>query len=341
MLTQRDDPGWRRWAGILLLSALVQLPLFGSFLLQTDTDGPPEPRAKKRTVLQGRFVERKKPPVKEEVLEELPDDAQIVEVSQPEEEEPPPVETKFVADRTTRTKKQTRSRQVAKPDKTKKAGVASPTKPSAIQSKDSQSPDETVTPKDNTQLALLQPKQKLPEADRGRQKNQSVLQQGAQSRLLLPSTSAKAQVANLQALSGTFASDDHLPDLERDASTLLNANKYKYADFFYRVKDAVRRHWDPNTVYRRRDPTGKVYGVKDRHTVLRVTLDDRGRLKQLVTKQHSGLDFMDAEARGAFRRAQPFPNPPKGLVVDGEIEFEFGFYFEISSGRHKFRWRRL
>ena len=43
----------------------------------------------------------------------------------------------------------------------------------------------------------------------------------------------------------------------------------------------------------------------------------------------------------AFRRAQPFLNPPKGLVKDGQFSFEFGFFFEISSGRHGFRWKRL
>ncbi|MDP6946550.1 MAG: energy transducer TonB, partial [Myxococcota bacterium] len=85
-----------------------------------------------------------------------------------------------------------------------------------------------------------------------------------------------------------------------------------------------------------------VYGVKDRYTVLRVTLDEAGHLRNLLTMKDSGLDFLDAEALSAFRRAQPFPNPPKGLANElGRVVFQFGFYFEISSGKHRFQWKRL
>ena len=90
----------------------------------------------------------------------------------------------------------------------------------------------------------------------------------------------------------------------------------------------LRRHWHPDAVYRRRDPTGQIYGVKDRHTVFRVTLDKTGNLKRLVMLKHSGLEFMDNEARAAFKRAAPFVNPPKGLVnSDGLIERCLNFDF--------------
>ena len=44
------------------------------------------------------------------------------------------------------------------------------------------------------------------------------------------------------------------------------------------------------------------------------------------------VDFLDDEAVTAFRDAQPFPNPPPGLVDPDSklITFRFGFYFEIS-----------
>ena len=46
----------------------------------------------------------------------------------------------------------------------------------------------------------------------------------------------------------------------------------------------------------------------------------------------SGLDFMDEEAKRAFREAQPFPNPPRQLLGEsGQISFRFGFLFELSS----------
>ena len=52
----------------------------------------------------------------------------------------------------------------------------------------------------------------------------------------------------------------------------------------------------------------------------------------------SGVDFLDATALDAFRKAQPFVNPPRGLANDhGEIAFVFGFYLEVGSGLHIFR----
>ena len=135
--------------------------------------------------------------------------------------------------------------------------------------------------------------------------------------------------------------DDHLRNVKEGKQTLLNANKYKFADFFYRVKDAIRRHWSPRKVYRQRDPTGRVYGVKDRHTVVRIVLNPKGKLLKISLRKRCGLNFLDAEAKRAVRQAGPFRNPPTELIKKGKITFDFGFYFEISSGRHRFKWRRL
>ena len=42
---------------------------------------------------------------------------------------------------------------------------------------------------------------------------------------------------------------------------------------------------------------------------------------------------LDDEAIRAFRAAQPFPNPPPGLVgEDGQIEFSFALYLDIRNG---------
>jgi len=320
----------------------VQAPLFGALALQTTDRGFERPSPKpKRAILRGRLVPLRKRVEEQQPEPPLPKDAQVVEVNQPEEQQPKPSDTKLVADRTVRTKKRTRSRRTARPDKSRTPGKTKVVKPSPVQSPDSESPKPTVTPKEERDVALRRPRQKFREADRGTQASESVLQAGSKAKLLLPSTSAQAELANIQALNGTFATDDYLRDVPRDDSTVLDANKYKFADFFYQVKEAVRRHWNPNAVYRRRDPTGRLYGVKDRHTILRVTLDPAGRLKQLIMRRHSGLDFMDAEAMRAMRRAQPFPNPPQGLVRDGKITFDFGFYFEITAGKYRFRWKRL
>ena len=102
-------------------------------------------------------------------------------------------------------------------------------------------------------------------------------------------------------------------------------------------KDKVATEWDPGEVWRTRDPTGQKYGSKDRFTTLTVTLDPQGALKRLRVARQSGLDFLDGEAERAIHAAGPYPNPPQGMQNErGEIEFNFGFMFELSSQRFRF-----
>lgn len=161
---------------------------------------------------------------------------------------------------------------------------------------------------------------------------------GAHSDMLLPATSPGNILHNIQALAGNPGSDDYLPQvLDEGDTNLLNTRKFRYWDFFQRVKERVRTEWNPARVWRSRDPTGKRYGVRDRLTVVRVTLDPDGGLKAIRVAQRSGLSFLDDEARRAFTAAGPYPNPPRGLQNgNGEVEFKFGFMFEISSARFRF-----
>lgn len=133
---------------------------------------------------------------------------------------------------------------------------------------------------------------------------------------------------------------DYLGDMEEAESTALNAKKWKFATFFNRLKRAVADEWHPDTVYLRHDPSGNIYGVKDRETVLRVHLKADGKLADLQLLRSSGVEFLDDEAMSAFKRAQPFQNPPSQLVeADGQIHFNFAFIFELS-GHTRFQYRR-
>jgi TonB family protein len=96
------------------------------------------------------------------------------------------------------------------------------------------------------------------------------------------------------------------------------------------MKRGVSKHWNPITEYRRRDPTGNIYGHRSRVTVLTVRLDIEGNLTEVDVTTSSGIDFLDREAVSAFRRAQPFPNPPSGLIENEQIEFPFGFHVDFS-----------
>jgi TonB family protein len=126
---------------------------------------------------------------------------------------------------------------------------------------------------------------------------------------------------------------DMVDNVEKGDSTFLNTREWRYASFFNRVKQEVAAQWKPNDVLRRRDPSGAMFLFKDRYTLLGVKLKEDGRLADVWVERSSGVDFLDEEAITAFQKAEPFPNPPHGLVDDrGEIQFAFGFFLETDHG---------
>lgn len=131
---------------------------------------------------------------------------------------------------------------------------------------------------------------------------------------------------------------DHLEDVENGDETALNAKRWVYASFFNRMKRQVAQNWDPQTVWRRSDPSGQKHGFKTRVTEVRVTLSGKGELSKIVVTSPSGVQELDDEAVRSFHAASPFPNPPDGLAgKDGNITFAFSFYFEI--GQPRTTWR--
>lgn len=124
---------------------------------------------------------------------------------------------------------------------------------------------------------------------------------------------------------------DHLEDIAEGDETALTAKGWKYANFFNRLKRQVAQNWEPGGVWRRKDPTGSVYGFKSRITEVRVSLSPKGELAKVAVIGPSGVVELDEEGMRAFRAAAPFPNPPEGLISPntGLITFEFAFHFEI------------
>jgi TonB family protein len=123
---------------------------------------------------------------------------------------------------------------------------------------------------------------------------------------------------------------DRLEGIEEGEGTFLNTRSWKYATFFNRIKQQVAAAWDPLSPLQARDPDRSMFGNQDRFTLLGVTLDDTGHVKNLVVEQTSGAEFLDRAALSAFKSAQPFVNPPRGIVdANGEIKFSFGFFLEM------------
>ncbi len=159
--------------------------------------------------------------------------------------------------------------------------------------------------------------------------------------LVSPSDAGKDPFENVKSLGRKYASDDYLGKVDKTGDTnLLNTMPYRYIGFFERVKAGVRREWSPNNVYRRRDPSGELYGYKDRMTTLKVVLDRNGYLEDATVLKTSGLKFLDEEAKRAMWAASPFLNPPGGLITDdSKIRFEFGFVFLIASSKNRVFWK--
>ena len=193
------------------------------------------------------------------------------------------------------------------------------------------------------------PRSALPKSDRGRSsayrepkkrhKRSRVTVEGAHAKKASKGAKKKqVTLADLKLSDGDLAkavgggANDALKDVEEGKHTLLDSKRWRFASFFNRIKRQVAQNWHPNIVYRRRDPRGRVYGFKDRLTILRIKITPRGKLSGVHLEKASGVGFLDDEAVRAFRLAQPFPNPPRGLVdaKTGLISFRFGFLFEIS-----------
>jgi TonB family protein len=146
-----------------------------------------------------------------------------------------------------------------------------------------------------------------------------------------------SQRALQQALGEGEGSPDYLGDIDEGDATGLNSKKWKFAAFFNRMKALVRDEWHPDQLLSRHDPTGNIYGNKDRVTVLKVELKLDGRVQEVSVHKGSGVEFLDEEAQSAFRRAQPFENPPQALAEpDGVIRFKFAFIVQLS-GRTSFK----
>ena len=121
--------------------------------------------------------------------------------------------------------------------------------------------------------------------------------------------------------------------LEEGEGTFLNSSSFKYGGFFRRVRSRIGSFWNPVRELHRRDPTGNVFGRRDRITVVTLTLDSIGNVQDAFVAQTSGLDFLDQAAVGALRRARQFPNLPQDLLSSNDT-FTFSFRFHVVRNGH-------
>lgn len=146
---------------------------------------------------------------------------------------------------------------------------------------------------------------------------------------LMPSLGSVGRVAGSPSM-------DHVEGVAEGDGTFLNTKEFKYATFIHRVSDTVYPYWDSylHTEYRRRDPTRRIYGQKDRSTTIKLELDLRGEVADVSVQESSGVDFLDEVVVRAFRSAGPFPNPPAAMAdEDGRIRLSYRFVVILSPSR--------
>lgn len=140
------------------------------------------------------------------------------------------------------------------------------------------------------------------------------------------------------------ATDDYLKDVETGLQTMLSTREFVYYSYYARIKERIKQHWEPNI----RDRVKMIFrqgrtiaSAKDHLTQVVITLNKEGELIRVEVITPSGVEALDDAAVQAFRAAQPFPNPPKGLIEeDGTIRIRWDFVLEASSYQPSLKTRK-
>ncbi|MGE3387494.1 MAG: TonB family protein [Bdellovibrionales bacterium] len=129
--------------------------------------------------------------------------------------------------------------------------------------------------------------------------------------------------------------DDYLKDVAVDMQTMLSTREFVYYTYYSRIKERIRQHWEPTVrgkvkmIYRQ---GRSIASSKDHVTQVVITLNNLGELMRVDVVTPSGLEQLDDAAVEAFRAAQPFPNPPRGLINDdGVIQIRWDFVLEANN----------
>jgi TonB family protein len=127
---------------------------------------------------------------------------------------------------------------------------------------------------------------------------------------------------------GLASNNDYIDDIPLGDVTNLNTTENKYYGFYQRIKKQLEQHWG-STI---KDRARKLYKGGRRIpasetliTDISVVIDEKGSIVEISIKGTSGVRELDQAAIESFNKAGPFPNPPKGLLVDGRAVIQWGF----------------
>lgn len=127
---------------------------------------------------------------------------------------------------------------------------------------------------------------------------------------------------------GLSRANDFVEEIPLGDMTKLNTVEYKYYGFYFRIRQRLEQYWGKSIQEKAKKlvNTGRRVPASENHiTSLRIMLDEKGNIVDIIVKSTSGISELDEAAIESFNKAGPFPNPPKGLVRNGTATIEWGF----------------
>lgn len=128
--------------------------------------------------------------------------------------------------------------------------------------------------------------------------------------------------------SGLAQNNDFVEDVPLGDMTNLNTTEFKYYGFYHRIRQKLEQYWGSSIQAKARNlykAGRRLPASENLITAVQVVLDDRGRIVEIKIEGTSGIRELDQAAIESFNKAGPFPNPPKGLLVDGRAVIQWGF----------------
>lgn len=127
---------------------------------------------------------------------------------------------------------------------------------------------------------------------------------------------------------GLSRANDFVEEIPLGDMTKLNTVEYKYYGFYFRIRQRLEQYWGKSIQEKAKKlvSTGRRVPASENHiTSLRIMIDEKGNIVDIIVKSTSGISELDEAAIESFNKAGPFPNPPKGLVKNGTATIEWGF----------------
>ena len=127
---------------------------------------------------------------------------------------------------------------------------------------------------------------------------------------------------------GLAQNNDFVEDIALGDTTNLNTTENKYYAFYHRIRQRLEQYWGSSIQSKAKHlyKSGRrIPASENLITAITVTLDVKGNILDIKIDGTSGVKELDQAAIESFNKAGPFPNPPKGLLVDGRAVIQWGF----------------